>query len=494
MFELTKSIKCENSPSHDSYHNIICQKQNIGELWVEKGYRIDENGVKSKSLTVFRYIVAFIWKGVTVFKKFEVDGNFVDSTWKTNYCTYSEETYETSRDAKKSALWYLEDVFGSISKIERVGCTYKRIFHHSEVFTMISKERVYNKQSGYTSEIATMRDPNGNLEEWNLTFDTGHSWELVHVNDADISGYDDSWQNPRYTPVEETPVEETTVEETTVEETPVEETLKVGTRVCHIYIDNDKGVVTDSIHLPNEIIYEILWTNGDKSHHRREHLIILILNDEETTVEETTVRSQLLSNGTHVCWRYNWDAQGVVTDSKWGDENEILYGVLWSATGKVEYHSSYWLKVIEPVETVETPVEETTVEETLKVGSRVRHIECKVTGLIKEVSIDHGDTLYGVHWDDEYWMYGFYKIECLELETPVETAETTQTNNQSTTEEPSQVTPQPEEPTMAQPTKIIVVTYHSYIQKWFSFTPENMESILLDFDNIVEIQIIEQGE
>lgn len=45
-----------------------------------------------------------------------------------------------------------------------------------------------------------------------------------------------------------------------------------------------------------------------------------------------------------------------------------------------------------------------------------------------------------------------------------------------------------------QSTKIIVVTYHSYVQKWFSFTPENMESILLDFDNIVEIQIIEQGE
>jgi len=45
-----------------------------------------------------------------------------------------------------------------------------------------------------------------------------------------------------------------------------------------------------------------------------------------------------------------------------------------------------------------------------------------------------------------------------------------------------------------QPTKIIVVTYHSYVQKWYPLTPENMESILLDFDNIVEIQIIEQGE
>lgn len=88
----------------------------------------------------------------------------------------------------------------------------------------------------------------------------------------------------------------------------------------------------------------------------------------------------------------------------------------------------------------------------------------------------------------------FIKSIVKRSDEPVETEETTQTNNQSTTEEPSQVTPQPEEPTMAQPTKIIVVTYHSYIQKWYSFTPENMESILLDFDNIVEIQIIEQGE
>ena len=64
------------------------------------------------------------------------------------------------------------------------------------------------------------------------------------------------------------------------------------------------------------------------------------------------------------------------------------------------------------------------------------------------------------------------------------------------------VSPQSTEPIMVQitkaqlekATKIIVVTYHSYVQKWYSFTPENMESILLDFDNIVEIQIIEQGE
>lgn len=45
-----------------------------------------------------------------------------------------------------------------------------------------------------------------------------------------------------------------------------------------------------------------------------------------------------------------------------------------------------------------------------------------------------------------------------------------------------------------QSTKIIVVTYSSYLQKWYPFTLENMESILMDFDNIVEIQIIEQGE
>ena len=87
------------------------------------------------------------------------------------------------------------------------------------------------------------------------------------------------------------------------------------------------------------------------------------------------------------------------------------------------------------------------------------------------------------------------EVETVEVEeTSVEAVETTQTNNQSTTDDPSQVTPQPEEPIMAQSTKIIVVTYHSYIQKWYPLTPENMESILLDFDNIVEIQIIEQGE
>ena len=41
--------------------------------------------------------------------------------------------------------------------------------------------------------------------------------------------------------------------------------------------------------------------------------------------------------------------------------------------------------------------------------------------------------------------------------------------------------------------KIIVVTYQSYVQKWFPFTLENVESILLDFDNIAEIQILGQG-
>tara|TARA_R100000231_G_scaffold139571_1_gene121330 strand:- start:1803 stop:2606 length:804 start_codon:yes stop_codon:yes gene_type:complete len=267
MLKLGKSIKCTTSPSHDSHHEIIFQNQVIGKLWVEKGYKIDDDGTKSKSLRVFDYYVDFNYNGIEVKELFQVVGVYVDSTWKNNYVFDCFDTsFETSKEAKKAALTFIES-------------------------------------------------------------------ELARIN----------------------------------------------------------------------------------------------MEQEETTVEET-------------------------------------------------------------------PVEETTVEETLKVGSRVRHIDCKGTGLIKEVSIDHGDTLYGVHWDDEYWMYGFYKIEYLELENPVETVETTQTNNQSTTEEPSQVIPQPEEPTMAQPTKIIVVTYHSYIQKWFSFTPENMESILLDFDNIVEIQIIEQGQ
>ena len=476
MFELTKSIKCENSPSHDSYHNIICQKQNIGELWVEKGYRIDENGVKSKSLTVFRYTVAFIWKGVTVFKKFEVDGNFVDSTWKTNYCTYSERTYKTSRDAKKSALWYLEDAFGSISKIKSVGCTYKRFIGHSEEFTMISKERVYNKQSGYTSEIATMRDSNGNLEEWNLTFDTGKSWRLVHVNDADISGYDDSWQNPRYTPVEDT-----TVQETQVEETPVDlgETLFEDEKITVSQLVGFNAQYEYVIHFDGEWAGTVDVEIGHNDQGLRSIKSFYVEIDKQNS--KTGKREYNLS---------------VIKDIQGGCEPSKIFKVGYDTEDDALEATIQFIKSIvkrsdDPVETVETPV-----EETLKVGTRVRHIDGKngKTGFVNEISLDHGDNRYGVKWDDEKYAYAYYKIDYLELETPVETVETTQTNNQSTTEEPSQVTPQPEEPTMAQPTKIIVVTYHSYIQKWFSFTPENMESILLDFDNIVEIQIIEQGE
>jgi hypothetical protein len=77
-------------------------------------------------------------------------------------------------------------------------------------------------------------------------------------------------------------------------------------------------------------------------------------------------------------------------------------------------------------------------------------------------------------------------------ETTVE--ETPQSNNQSTTEQPPQVTPQPKEPTMAQSTKIIVVTYHSYLQKWYPYSLENFERIILDMGNIENIQIIEKGE
>ena len=422
MFELTKSIKCENSPSYDSYHNIICQKQNIGELWVEKGYRIDENGVKSKSLTVFRYTVAFIWKGVTVFKKFEVDGNFVDSTWKTNYCTYSERTYKTSREAKRSALWYLDTVFGRIScNIQSVGCTYRRFIGHSEVFTMISKEKVYNKQSGYTSEIATMRDPNGNLEEWNLTFDTGKSWRLVHVNDADISGYDDSWQNPRYTTVEETPVEETPVEETTVEETPVE-TEETPVDSGDVMFKDEKITVS-----------QLGWFDTQYEY------VIQIDGEWAGTVD--------VEIGHNDQGRRAIKSYYVEIDT----EN--------SKTGKREYN----LSVIKDIQGGCEP-------------SKIFKVGYDKPAAALEATIQ------------------FIKSIVKRSDEPVETVETTQTNNQSTTEEPSQVTPQPEEPIMAQPTKIIVVTYHSYIQKWYSFTPENMESILLDFDNIVEIQIIEQGE
>lgn len=43
-------------------------------------------------------------------------------------------------------------------------------------------------------------------------------------------------------------------------------------------------------------------------------------------------------------------------------------------------------------------------------------------------------------------------------------------------------------------TKIIVVIYHSGVSKWYPFTLENMESLVWDFENIYDIQIIEQGE
>ena len=42
--------------------------------------------------------------------------------------------------------------------------------------------------------------------------------------------------------------------------------------------------------------------------------------------------------------------------------------------------------------------------------------------------------------------------------------------------------------------KIIVVIYHSGLTKWYPFSLENMESIIWDFDNIHDIQIIEKGE
>lgn len=42
--------------------------------------------------------------------------------------------------------------------------------------------------------------------------------------------------------------------------------------------------------------------------------------------------------------------------------------------------------------------------------------------------------------------------------------------------------------------KIIVVIFHSGLTKWYPFTLENMESIVWDFHNIEDIQIIEKGE
>jgi hypothetical protein len=43
-------------------------------------------------------------------------------------------------------------------------------------------------------------------------------------------------------------------------------------------------------------------------------------------------------------------------------------------------------------------------------------------------------------------------------------------------------------------TKIIVVIYHSGLTKWYLFTLENMESLVLEIENIYDIQIIEQGQ
>ena len=47
---------------------------------------------------------------------------------------------------------------------------------------------------------------------------------------------------------------------------------------------------------------------------------------------------------------------------------------------------------------------------------------------------------------------------------------------------------------LEQATKIIVVTYHSGLTKWYPFLLKNMESIIWDFENIHDIQIIEKGE
>lgn len=47
---------------------------------------------------------------------------------------------------------------------------------------------------------------------------------------------------------------------------------------------------------------------------------------------------------------------------------------------------------------------------------------------------------------------------------------------------------------LEQATKIIVVTYHSYLQKWYPYSLENFERIILDMGNIENIQIIEKGE
>jgi len=45
-----------------------------------------------------------------------------------------------------------------------------------------------------------------------------------------------------------------------------------------------------------------------------------------------------------------------------------------------------------------------------------------------------------------------------------------------------------------QATKIIVVTYNSYLQKWYPYSLENFEKIILDMGSIENIEIIEKGE
>jgi hypothetical protein len=45
-----------------------------------------------------------------------------------------------------------------------------------------------------------------------------------------------------------------------------------------------------------------------------------------------------------------------------------------------------------------------------------------------------------------------------------------------------------------QATKIILVTYRSWEQKWYPFTLESFEAIIADFGSIEDIQIIERGE
>lgn len=45
-----------------------------------------------------------------------------------------------------------------------------------------------------------------------------------------------------------------------------------------------------------------------------------------------------------------------------------------------------------------------------------------------------------------------------------------------------------------QANKIIVVTYRSYLQKWYPFTLESFEVIIADMGSIEDIQIMERGQ